>query len=296
MTIGVYGNATKGALPEAVASLLRFAAEYGVGVLLHEGLRPVLGPEVSGGAGRSYRTGEGLVSACDMIVAIGGDGTMLSAARMAGQSGVPILGINLGKLGFLAEVPPEEMEPFVRDIAERRFVVEERTVLRIESDGDPEGLYALNEAVIDKSSSMRVIHLSVHVDDEFLVSFQGDGIIVATPTGSTGYALAAGGPIIAPASRVIVLQPVSPHSLSARTVIVPDSSRIRITVSDRSDQARLTADGQTEKLIEPPASVTVRTADHTVRLVKRKERSYFDVLRAKLLWGSDIRLKGESGI
>ncbi|MBI2429862.1 MAG: NAD(+)/NADH kinase [Ignavibacteriales bacterium] len=291
MTIGVVGNSTKQSLPEAVDSLLKLGATFDLKFFLHDDLQKVLKKKLGGVVSKKqYLSAKELVRNCDLIVAFGGDGTILSAARMVGKAQTPILGINLGKLGFLAEVSIDELESFIHDILNRHHIVEERSVLKIHLEKEKAELVALNEVVIDKSSSSRVIHISVYVNDDYLVSYQGDGIIISTPTGSTGYALAAGGPIVAPTTDVLVIQPISPHSLSARTVIVPDSSTVRIVVGHLSDRARVTADGQFERGFTPPSNIYIQKADYSVKLVKRKDRSYYDVLRAKLFWGSDIRL------
>jgi NAD+ kinase len=291
MRIGVFGNTTKSSLPAAVASLLTLGQKYGLDFVFHDEIKSVLVEQNRDLKDRyPYLPASELVAASDLIVAFGGDGTILSAARMVGRSQVPILGINLGKLGFLAEASPEDLDSFFQVISTGHHVIEERSLLSIRIENEKMDMHALNEVVIDKSSSSRVIHLSVCVNDEHLVSFQGDGIIIATPTGSTGYALAAGGPIIAPATDVVVIQPISPHSLSARTVIVPETSVLRVDVAHLSEHARVTADGQSEMTFSPPNSIFVRKADYSVKLIKRKDRSYYDVLRAKLLWGSDIRL------
>jgi len=293
MKIGVVGNSSKSSLPEAVERLMRLNAKYDLEFFFHTELLQTLKKQYDSISNKQFLDSDDLVSESDLIVAFGGDGTILSTARMVGKAQIPILGINLGKLGFLAEVSLEELDVFIKDIILEQHVIEERSVLKITLEDKTE-MFALNEVVIDKSSSSRLIPLSIYVNNDYLVSFPGDGIIISTPTGSTGYALAAGGPIISPTTDVVVLQPISPHSLSARTVIVPDSSMIRVVVGQLSDEARVTADGQDERIFTPPASIFVQKADYTIRLVKRKDRSYYDVLRAKLLWGSDIRLvKGE---
>lgn len=295
MNIGVVGNNAKPSLPKAVEALLKLCDKYPLELSFHNDLSNVLkkgfGESLSK---KQFLDADDLVHETDLIIAFGGDGTILSAARMVGKAQVPILGINLGKLGFLAEVSLEELETFIKDIVLDQHVVEGRSVLRITLEKDNTEMFALNEVVIDKSSSSRLIPISIYVNNDYLVSFPGDGIIIATPTGSTGYALAAGGPIVSPTTDVVVLQPISPHSLSARTVIVPDSSMIRVVVGQLSDQARVTVDGQQEQTFAPPCNIHIQKADYSVKLVKRKDRSYYDVLRAKLLWGSDIRLiKGE---
>ncbi len=295
MNIGVVGNSTKPSLPKAVELLLRLSDKYPLEFFFHNDLSKVLKKHLDESVSKKkFLDADTLVHETDLIIAFGGDGTILSAARMVGRAQIPILGINLGKLGFLAEVSLEELDIFIKDIVLGQHVVEERSVLRISLEKDKTEMFALNEVVIDKSSSSRLIPISIYVNNDYLVSFPGDGIIIATPTGSTGYALAAGGPIVSPTTDVMVLQPISPHSLSARTVIVPDSSMIRVVIGQLSDQARVTSDGQQEQTFTPPGSISIQKADYTVKLVKRKDRSYYDILRAKLLWGSDIRLiKGE---
>lgn len=297
MTIGVVGNSTKPSLADAIALLLKLGTTYNLNFYFLDDLQKLLKKKSEGSlSGKQFFSAKDLVNKSDLIVAFGGDGTILSAARMVGKAATPILGINLGKLGFLAEVSLDELESFIEEIVHGRHIVEERSVLKIHLEAEKAEMDALNEVVIDKSSSSRVIHISVYVNDDYLVSYQGDGIIISTPTGSTGYALAAGGPIVAPTTDAMVIQPISPHSLSARTVIIPDSSVVRIVVGHLSDSARVTADGQFERGFTPPSNIYIQKADYKVRLVKRKDRSYYDVLRAKLLWGSDIRLmKGKEG-
>ncbi len=291
MKIGVIGNSIKESLPDAIEALVKLGPKYNIEFFIHDelsqSLKKKLGDVFSQ---KQYLPSVELVAKSDVIVAFGGDGTILSAARMVGKSAVPILGINLGKLGFLAEVSLEELESFIQDVITGEHITEERMMLKTTIEKDKSELYSMNDVVIDNSTSSRLIHISVYVNGEYLVSYSGDGIILATPTGSTAYSLAAGGPIVVPTTSVIVIQPISPHSLSARTVIVPDTSTIRIVVEHLSNEARVTADGQTEKIYAPPLDIIIRKAEYSVKLIKRKDRSYYDVLRAKLLWGSDIRM------
>jgi NAD+ kinase len=228
-----------------------------------------------------------------MLVALGGDGTILAAARAVGRRGTPILGVNLGKLGFLAELAPEEIEKAVGDILANKYIVEERLVIEAVSTAFPSRvIHAVNDIVLDKSRSSRVIDIETHIDGAFAVTYRGDGVIISTPTGSTAYALSNGGPIVTPGSDVIGITPISPHTLSGRPLIVPASSVIRIVAHAENEELLLAADGQEEAFLRPPAEVTVRKADYTVSLVKRTDRSYFDLLRAKLHWGRDARTSG----
>jgi NAD+ kinase len=291
MTFGVIGNTTKDSLTEAIDMLLKLGAKYNAECFLHADLEKNLSRTMGENASRrQFLSSADLVAESDCIIAFGGDGTILSAARIVGRAEVPILGVNLGKLGFMAEVSLAEMEPIIREIVNGNYTVEERMLLKGSVEKGESEFFALNDIVIDNSSSSRIINISVYVDDDYLVSYSGDGVILASPTGSTAYALAAGGPIVAPTTGVIIIQPISPHSLSARTVIVPETSTIRIVVEHLSNEARVTADGQLETTYIPPLNIFVSKADHVVRLVKQRDRSYYDVLRAKLFWGSDIRL------
>lgn len=233
---------------------------------------------------------EKIVSECDMMIAFGGDGTILSTARLVGRAAVPILGVNLGKLGFLAELSVDEVESFVDDILNNQHVIEDRMVVRVTAEGHDVQMFGVNDVVIDKSNSSRVIDMDTYVNNDYLVTYTGDGLIVSTPTGSTGYSLASGGPIVVPTSDVLTITPISPHTLTARSVIVPDSSVIRVSVESELQNVRVTADGQQEKIFTPPVNLFIQKADYSVKLVKRKDKSYYDVLRSKLMWGKDIRV------
>lgn len=285
MTFGVIGNTTKETLADAVRTLLAIAERSSVAVVLHDDLKTVMQQP----ADLRFLPSAALVETCDILIAFGGDGTILSAARMVGCSQRPILGVNMGKLGFMAEASLTDLEAIIGEIVRGEHLIEERMLLAGTAGSGAPTFFAMNDVVIDNSRSSRLIDIAVYVDDEYLVSYTGDGVILATPTGSTAYSLAAGGPIVAPTTGVFLVQPISPHSLSARTVVVPDSSTIRVSVEQHQYDVRVTADGQLEATLPPPMTVTVRKAEHGVKLIKRKDRSYYDVLRTKLFWGSDIR-------
>jgi NAD+ kinase len=226
----------------------------------------------------------------EMVIAFGGDGTILSAARYIGRRGTPILGVNLGKLGFLAELSPEELPHAVDDLIAGKFAIEERLVIEAVVPSSPGMvLRCVNDIVVDKSRSSRMISMQTHIDGAFAVTYRGDGLIVSTPTGSTGYALSNAGPIVIPTCAVIGITPIAPHTLSGRPLIIPATSTIRITVQAPAGEVLLSGDGQEEAVLTPPVEIVVRKAEDPVRLVKLKDRSYFDVLRAKLFWGADAR-------
>jgi len=233
---------------------------------------------------------EDLLEKGTMLVTFGGDGTLLGAAHMIGNCRMPILGINLGKLGFLAEVAPSEMKEAVMDLREGRYFIEERTVLRGDSEQlGGRSISAVNDIVVAKGKSSRIISLEAHVNDHYAVTYRGDGLIVSTPTGSTAYALSNGGPIVTPQSKVLGLTPISPHSLSGRPLIIPDDSVITVRGLAEEEHVLVSADGQEEIAIATRLELRISKADYKLRLIKRTRSSFFDVLRAKLFWGRDPR-------
>jgi NAD+ kinase len=290
MTVAIIGNKNKSGLLDAVARLVGQLRESGTGYLLEEGIGALLASSGIQVDNRSVRGVQECVEGSDLLVAFGGDGTILAAARLVGARGTPILGVNLGKLGFLAELSPDDMSHALGDILAGKFAVEERLVLEATTPVLPgKVVHAVNDIVVDKSRSSRLIDVHLHIDGVFAVTYRGDGLIVSTPTGSTGYALSNNGPIVIPTCGVIGITPISPHTLNGRPLIVPESCEIRIEVHADSDEVLLSSDGQAEALMRPPAEISIRKAPFPVRLVKRMDRSYFDVLRAKLFWGADAR-------
>ena len=295
MKFGILGNIVKPNIAEVAGILFSCLRNHKLSFVVHDLLAQSLKSSPIG----SVITDEMIVNEhdlpaqCDMLIALGGDGTMLAAARMVGEHQIPILGVNLGKLGFLAEVSVEEMCACIDSIVRGDFRIEDRMVLTARTANDGKVFYALNEIVVDRGSSARVIELETFVNDEFLVTYAADGILVTTPTGSTAYSLASGGPIVTPGSAVITVNPISPHTLTARPVIVSDTSIVRVSVRSKASLVHITADGQIEAGYVPPVEFTIRKAPFVVKLVKRKNNSYFGLLRAKLFWGRDPRLENQ---
>jgi NAD+ kinase len=224
----------------------------------------------------------------DLMVVLGGDGTLLAVARSLPRA-VPILGVNLGNLGFLTEINRGELYPALIQVLEGRFEIEERSLFDVElrrGNGDPSTLYrVLNDAVINKSALARIIELTLRVDGQLIARFRADGLIISTPTGSTAYNLSAGGPILDPLLPVAVLTPICPHALSLRPIVVPDAGPIEVTLETPSEEVYVTIDGQEGAALGFRDTVRVTRGDAKVRLAKVSRRSFYDSLRGKLRWG-----------
>lgn len=226
----------------------------------------------------------------DVAISMGGDGTFLEAARRVGDKHIPILGINTGRLGFLADVSPEDIVSTIDSIYRGLFTTEERTLIYVETEGGVlQGYpYALNEVAVLKHDNSSMISIRVDVDGEFLATYQADGLLVNTPTGSTGYALSVGGPIMTPQADTFGLVPVAPHSLNIRPITLRDTAVVTLSVSSRSHNFLVAVDGRSESCPEA-MRLTLRKAPYTIAVLKRPGQSFFSTLRHKLMWGADVR-------
>lgn len=239
------------------------------------------------GFSRGWRKVE-IMSQADLAIVLGGDGTMLSVARRASRREVPILGVNLGSLGFLTATTTSEMFVAVERVLAGEYEVERRSLLEavLVRDGERVGVFqVLNDVVINKGALARIINMETWVDDEYLCTYKADGLIVSTPTGSTAYALAAGGPIIDPAIGVVVLAPICPHTLSNRPIVIPDQANIQVVLRTADEEVILTLDGQEGLPMKVGDTVGIKRSGITVAFVQPPNRTFFDVLRDKLRWG-----------
>ncbi len=224
----------------------------------------------------------------EFVLVLGGDGTLLAAARAVAPAGIPILGVNLGSLGFLTEVPLAEIYETLEAIEHRQCTIETRAMLacRLLRSGDCVAQYnALNDVVVNKSAIARLVSLDLYLNSSFVSNYKGDGIIVSTPTGSTAYSLAAGGPILMPAVDALVISPVCPHSLTHRPLVVQDTVEVEIVVKSAGEQAFLSIDGQEGVPVKDEDRVHCRKSEHFAQLLRLRE-SFFEVLRTKLKWGA----------
>lgn len=237
-----------------------------------------------------------VITDCDdfdvtFAISIGGDGTFLRTACVVGRRGIPILGINAGRLGFLADITGDTLDDALNDILSGQYRIEERTQLLLSADGNriENFSYALNEIAILKQDSASMITVHASINNEFLTSYEADGLIVATPTGSTAYSMSAGGPILTPTASNFILTAVAPHSLSFRPLVVEDTSTIVLDVESRSGKFLISIDGRSE-VFEEGVRLTIKKADLNLKVVKRIGHTFFGTLRDKLMWGSDPRL------
>ena len=280
MTIGIIGNILKPKVKEAVPKFIKWLTDRNIPMLLTSELHAYLGISDAKLSTPKNELGE----RCDLVVTFGGDGTILSAAQAVGKSGVPILGVNLGSLGFLADVRFDELFPYFEDILVGKYAIIERMVLRIEVIGtvEPMVFHALNDAVVEKGGGARMVEIEVSIDRKFFNTYYCDGVIISTPTGSTAYSLSAGGPIVEPTMEAMIVTPICPHTLAARPLILPSSSVIQTSVKAKEGPAVLSIDGQLGCELYPQSTINIRRADYSVRWVASPNQSFYDVLRKKL--------------
>lgn len=286
-TIGLFGKYGSKDVGSVIERLCAFVRERGLQVLLEDATAQFMDLPCA-----ESRPFESIGKDIDLAMVVGGDGTMLHVARRLARFGVPLIGVNLGHLGFLTDISTDQMYEELTRILDGDFETEERILLEAEVVRDGKVLHAanaFNDVVVNKGQLARLIEFEIWLDGEFVNSTRADGIIVATPTGSTAYALSAGGPILHPTLPAIVLVPICPHTLSDRPLAVSSDSHVEIVMTSTAQQnAHVTLDGQTNFSIQDHDRVRVRRAERPVTLIHPSRRNHYDVLRAKLHWGEKL--------
>ena len=269
LVFAIYGNAYK---RQAILPFIERAVAY----LESHHATPLVEPEN--------------IEGVDYVISMGGDGTFLEAANKVGDREIPILGVNMGRLGFLADVLPSEIETTLDHVLRGDHIIEDHTVIKLETNGENVECnpFALNDIAVLKRDSASMISIRAYVNGDFLVNYQADGLIIATPTGSTAYSLSNGGPIIVPQSGSLCITPVAPHSLNIRPIVINDTSVIELEVCSRSHNFLVAVDGRSMKMAEE-TRLTIRKAPYTIKLIKLKSQRYFSTLHEKLMWGADTR-------
>src|SRR5246127_1350364 len=281
-TIGIISRPRRSNLEVVVPPLLHWFAARGIRTLYDTETASALHHSSQG------LTREEVAEQSELLLVLGGDGTLLAAARVAAPLGIPILPINMGSLGFLTSFKLEELYPALEEVLAGRFSCSERVMLDVELHRDAEIIErqsVVNEAVVNKGTLARMIDLQLTIDADFVCRYRADGLIVATPTGSTAYSLSAGGPIVHPGVESWIITPICPHTLSDRPVVVRDSTLIEVHLSGDTESVFLTLDGQTGIPMHAADVVRMRRAAERLRLIQPAQKSYFEILRNKLKWG-----------
>lgn len=281
--VGLIGKAAGDGVAETLQTLAGYLQQIGTEIRLDEGIAGLLGD-----SDHPVLTRTELASTCDLAIIVGGDGTLLNAARSLAEADTAVLGVNLGRLGFLVDVSPDEMTHQLDRIMAGNFSQEDRSLLHAAVSRDGQVLSestALNDVIVHKRDIARMIELDTWIDGHFLNTNRSDGLIVATPTGSTAYALSGGGPIVHPRLAAITLVPICPHTLSNRPVVIDDESVIEIILHEGTLEATVSCDGQVSQPLQSGDHVTVRKHSHALRLLHPTDHEYFTVLRKKLRWG-----------
>jgi NAD+ kinase len=279
MRLGVIGHQGYDELPEILRTLFRLAPTLRIEAFLEQGLHDV--------AGKGARLEE--PSQLDGLVTLGGDGTLLRGARLLDGRDIPILGVNLGRLGFLTSCQSEDFEAALRNLASGDYVAQPRMALSarvIDQAGQARKQWrALNDFVLHKGGFARVVRLNVFVDDESIGTYAADGIVISTPTGSTAYSLSAGGPVVVPTLESIVLTPISPHTLAIRSLVIPADAEVTVEANESPTELLVTVDGQVGTSFVKGEKLKIRRADSPVRIVRFPGATFFERMRVKLGWG-----------
>ena len=284
MTIGIIGNIDKPKALEAIKKFVSILSQYHVDYVFSKDLVHHIPVQENDRVEVLTK----LTNVSDIIVAFGGDGTILSTANIIGKSGVPILGVNIGTLGFLTEVVTEELEDTVKRLVDEKYSIINRMALRIEilQNHCQSIYYALNDVVLDKGAGSRLIYIDVYVDNRFLNSYRSDGLIVSTPTGSTAYSMSAGGPLVVPTMHAAVVTPICPHSVTMKPIVLSGDSEIELSIRKEATNAQLSVDGQTQCQVRYFEKVKVVKAEYDVKWISLGRHDFFDILRTKLNWGA----------
>ncbi len=291
MQVAVFGRGFPSYARENIATMFSKFSAMNVDVWVFEPLfeflqkKTGLRPQVAG----LFTDHHSLPRDIDFLFSLGGDGTFLETVTLVRETGIPVLGVNIGRLGFLSYISQETLKESLDSVFSGRFDIEERMLLKVETSGQsPDHLdVALNEVRIYKSSGS-LITIHVKANEEFLSAYWADGLLLSTPTGSTAYNLSVGGPIVVPEAHSLVLSPIAPHNLTVRPLVLPDSAVLQMTVDTRDPQFQLALDSRTVDL-DVDTTITVRKADYTLKMVRIENISFYSTLRNKLMWGADKR-------
>lgn len=292
MKIAIYGQFYHRNSESAVETLLDFFLTKECDIYIEDDFFNMIKHEEHITKDYHFKTFTTLDNSFDALISIGGDGTILRAVTHIKDLSIPIIGINTGRLGFLATIQKEDIESALTEILEGKYKISKRSLLSIETSSNNKEIgdldFALNEIAVSRKNTTSMITVETQLDGEYLTSYWADGLIVSTPTGSTGYSLSCGGPVIIPTATDFILTPIAPHNLNARPLVIPDSMEIKLKVSGREDNYLVSLDSRIATLPNN-TTITIRKAPFKVKMIELKKESFLDTLRKKLLWGEDRR-------
>jgi NAD+ kinase len=293
MKVAIYGQYYQNSTEPIIRDIFVFFNENNVEMIIEaEFLRLLYDKQIVKKEYKTFESYKELDSSFDIMISIGGDGTILRAATLVRDSGIPILGINAGRLGFLAMVQKDEIAEFLQFVIEKKYTISERTLISLSSSPEISEIedinFAMNEISVSRKDTTSMITIETYLDGEFLNSYWADGLIIATPTGSTGYSMSCGGPILTPNVASFVITPIAPHNLNARPLVIPDDTEIRLKISGREEQYLVSLDSRIAS-VKNESILTVKKTPFKIKMVEIQEETFFKTLRNKLLWGEDKR-------
>ena len=293
MKVAIYGQYYQNSTEPIIRDIFVFFNENHVEMVIEEAfLKLLYEKEIVKKEYKTFQSHTELDASFDIMISIGGDGTILRAATLVRDSGIPILGINAGRLGFLAMVQKDEIAEFLQLIIEKKYTISERTLISLSGNPEIQEIsdinFAMNEISVSRKDTTSMITIETYLNDEFLNSYWADGLIISTPTGSTGYSLSCGGPILTPNVSSLVITPIAPHNLNARPLVIPDDTVIRLKVTGREEQYLVSLDSRIAS-VKNESVLTIKKTPFKIKMVEIQEETFLKTLRNKLLWGEDKR-------
>ena len=293
MKVAIYGQYYQNSTEPIIRDIFVFFNENNVEMIIEvEFLKLLYEKQIVKKEYKTFDSYKELDSSFDIMISIGGDGTILRAATLVRDSGIPILGINAGRLGFLAMVQKDEIAEFLQFVIEKKYTISERSLISLSSSPEISEIedinFAMNEISVSRKDTTSMITIETYLDGEFLNSYWADGLIIATPTGSTGYSMSCGGPILTPNVTSFVITPIAPHNLNARPLVIPDNTEIRLKISGREEQYLVSLDSRIAS-VKNESILTIKKTPFKIKMVEIQEETFFKTLRNKLLWGEDKR-------
>ena len=292
MKVGIYGQSNNEVTKKYARFLIDLFNQNKISIVFEEKFYEFLKKEINDLNYKTFKNYKDLDSTFDLFFSVGGDGTFLRSISYVRDLNIPIIGINTGRLGFLATIQKEDIKQAFNEILNKKYKIQERTLLCVKTDDDNKDItelnFALNEVSVSRKNTASMITVETYLDNEYLNTYWSDGLIISTPTGSTGYSLSCGGPIISPTSKNLILTPIAPHSLSVRPLVIPHETKIALKVNSRINEALLTLDSRITT-INNNTNISIEKCDFTIKTIQLNSQTFIKTLREKMLWGEDKR-------